>query len=46
MAARDFGTLAAPTGSGKTVMALVLIAQARATGPGGGAQPRTRRSMD
>jgi superfamily II DNA or RNA helicase len=27
MAARDFGTLAAPTGSGKTVMALALIAQ-------------------
>jgi superfamily II DNA or RNA helicase len=29
MAARDFGTLAAPTGSGKTVMALALIAQRR-----------------
>lgn len=27
MAARDFGTLAAPTGSGKTVMALALIAR-------------------
>ena len=27
MAARDFGTLAAPTGSGKTVMALELIAR-------------------
>ncbi len=27
MAARDFGTLAAPTGSGKTVMALALIVQ-------------------
>ncbi len=27
MAARDFGTLAAPTGSGKTVMALGLIAR-------------------
>ena len=29
MAARDFGTLAAPTGSGKTVMALALIARHR-----------------
>jgi superfamily II DNA or RNA helicase len=29
MAARDFGTLAAPTGSGKTVMALYLIAMRR-----------------
>ena len=29
MAARDFGTLAAPTGSGKTVMALTLIAMRR-----------------
>ncbi len=29
MAARDFGTLAAPTGSGKTVMALALIARRR-----------------
>jgi superfamily II DNA or RNA helicase len=29
MAARDFGTLSAPTGSGKTVMALALIAQRR-----------------
>jgi len=29
MEARDFGTLAAPTGSGKTVMALSLIAQRR-----------------
>jgi superfamily II DNA or RNA helicase len=29
MAARDFGTLAAPTGSGKTVMALALIALRR-----------------
>jgi superfamily II DNA or RNA helicase len=29
MAARDFGTLAAPTGSGKTVMALALIAKRR-----------------
>jgi len=27
MAAKDFGTLAAPTGSGKTVMALALVAQ-------------------
>ncbi|MFZ5448165.1 MAG: DEAD/DEAH box helicase [Thermodesulfobacteriota bacterium] len=29
MLSRDFGTLAAPTGSGKTVMALALIAQRR-----------------
>jgi superfamily II DNA or RNA helicase len=29
MGARDFGTLAAPTGSGKTVMALALIAKRR-----------------
>lgn len=29
MAARDFGTLAAPTGSGKTVMALALVARRR-----------------
>ncbi len=29
MASRDFGTLAAPTGSGKTVMALSLIARRR-----------------
>ena len=29
MAARDFGALAAPTGSGKTVMAMDLIAQRR-----------------
>jgi superfamily II DNA or RNA helicase len=29
MAARDFGTLSAPTGSGKTVMALVLVARRR-----------------
>jgi superfamily II DNA or RNA helicase len=29
MAARDFGTLAAPTGSGKTVMAMELIARRR-----------------
>jgi superfamily II DNA or RNA helicase len=29
MAARDFGTLAAPTGSGKTVMALALAAMRR-----------------
>jgi superfamily II DNA or RNA helicase len=29
MLARDFGTLSAPTGSGKTVMALALIAQRR-----------------
>jgi superfamily II DNA or RNA helicase len=29
MATRDFGTLAAPTGSGKTVMALALIARRR-----------------
>lgn len=29
MAARDFGTLAAPTGSGKTVMALALVAMRR-----------------
>jgi superfamily II DNA or RNA helicase len=29
MGGRDFGTLAAPTGSGKTVMALALIAQRR-----------------
>jgi superfamily II DNA or RNA helicase len=29
MAARDFGTLAAPTGSGKTVMALALILMRR-----------------
>ena len=29
MDARDFGTLAAPTGSGKTVMGLALIAQRR-----------------
>jgi superfamily II DNA or RNA helicase len=29
MSARDFGTLAAPTGSGKTVMVLGLIAQRR-----------------
>jgi len=29
MAARDFGTLAAPTGSGKTVMAMDLIAMRR-----------------
>jgi SNF2 family DNA or RNA helicase len=29
MAGRDFGTLAAPTGSGKTVMALALIAKRR-----------------
>ena len=33
---RDFGVLAAPTGSGKTVIALALVA-ARPTGPGGGA---------
>lgn len=29
MLSRDFGTLAAPTGSGKTVMALTMIAQRR-----------------
>ena len=29
MAGRDFGTLAAPTGSGKTVMALALMARRR-----------------
>jgi superfamily II DNA or RNA helicase len=29
MAGRDFGTLAAPTGSGKTVMALALVARRR-----------------
>ncbi|MHB9075691.1 MAG: DEAD/DEAH box helicase [Desulfobaccales bacterium] len=29
MSARDFGTLAAPTGSGKTVMALALVARRR-----------------
>ncbi|MGA9755914.1 MAG: DEAD/DEAH box helicase [Desulfobaccales bacterium] len=29
MAARDFGTLAAPTGSGKTVVALALVAMRR-----------------
>jgi hypothetical protein len=29
MAARDFGTLAAPTGSGKTVMALHMVARRR-----------------
>jgi superfamily II DNA or RNA helicase len=29
MAARDFGTLSAPTGSGKTVMALALVARRR-----------------
>jgi len=29
MAARDFGVLAAPTGSGKTVMALALVAKRR-----------------
>lgn len=29
MATRDFGTLAAPTGSGKTVMALALVARRR-----------------
>ena len=29
MLARDFGTLAAPTGSGKTVMALYMVAQRR-----------------
>lgn len=31
MLARDFGTLSAPTGSGKTVMALAMIAQRRQT---------------
>ena len=29
MAARDFGTLSAPTGSGKTIMALALVAMRR-----------------
>lgn len=29
IAASDFGTLAAPTGSGKTVIALALVAQRR-----------------